>query len=201
MQIYEYRPKEIEELLAFRNSMFTPVTPAQWRAMDCTGIVAREVDQLVGFIPLQYRQQCLNARISVPVVYENAVGVAEGKRGQGIGTKMIDAGAAFIADRADLMLVVRGGERSQGYRFYRKSGHSDLMYAWCTILSPRSFGLSQMRPGSPRSGGSSGSSWSRNCLTSTNDSTASMAGDGSAVLGTGAGYWMDTSMFVLCGGL
>jgi GNAT superfamily N-acetyltransferase len=136
MQIYEYDPQEMDELLAFRNSIFTDVTPAQWQAMDCTGIVAREAGQLVGFIPLQYRQQRLNARISVPVVYENAVGVAKSKRGQGIGTKMMDAGADFVADRADLMLVIRGGERSQGYRFYRKSGHSDLMYACWYYLEP-----------------------------------------------------------------
>jgi GNAT superfamily N-acetyltransferase len=136
MRIYEYDPQEVDELLAFRNSIFTDVTPARWRAMDCTGIVAREAGQLVGFIPLQYRQQCLNARVSVPVVYENAVGVAESRRGQGIGTKMMDAGAAFISDRVDLMLVIRGGERSQGYRFYRKSGHSDLVYACWYYLEP-----------------------------------------------------------------
>jgi ribosomal protein S18 acetylase RimI-like enzyme len=136
MRIYEYNPDEMEELLAFRNAIFTPVTVPQWRAMDCTGIVAREAGELVGFIPLQYRKQSLNARVSVPVVYENAVGVAEGKRGQGIGTRMMDAGAEFIQDRADLMLVVRGGERTQGYRFYRKSGHSDLMYACQYYLEP-----------------------------------------------------------------
>ena len=136
MQIYEYHPQEMDQLLAFRNSIFTDLTPAQWQAMDCTGIVAREADELVGFIPLQYRQQCLSARVSVPVVYENAVGVADSKRGQGIGTKMMDAGAQFINDRADLMLVIRGGERSQGYRFYRKSGHSDLMYACWYSLDP-----------------------------------------------------------------
>lgn len=136
MRIYEYDVQEMDELLRFRNAIFTDVTPDQWKAMGCTGIVAREGNQLVGFIPLQYRQQRLNARVSVPVVYENAVGVAEEKRGRGIGTQMMDAGAEFISDRADLMLVIRGGERSQGYRFYRKSGHSDLMYACWYYLEP-----------------------------------------------------------------
>jgi hypothetical protein len=137
MRIYEYTAQEEAELLAFRNAIFNDVTPAQWQAMGCTGIVAREAGELVGFIPLQYRQQCLNARISVPVVYENAVGVAEGRRGRGIGTQMMDVGAQFISDRADLMLVIRGGERSQGYRFYRKSGHSDLTYACWYYLEPQ----------------------------------------------------------------
>jgi len=136
MRIYEYDPREADELLAFRNAIFTPVTRAQWQAMDCTGIVARDADQLVGFIPLQFRLQSLNAQVSVPVVYENAVGVMEGRRGEGIGSQMMDAGAVFIDDRADLMLVIRGGERSQGYRFYRKSGHSDLSYASWYHLEP-----------------------------------------------------------------
>jgi hypothetical protein len=83
----------------------------------------------VGFIPLQYREQRLNARVTVPVVYENAVGVAEGLRGRGIGTRMIDEAARFMADRVDALMVIRGGERSDGYRFYRKTGHGDLMYA------------------------------------------------------------------------
>jgi len=136
MRIYEYDAQEMDELLAFRNAIFNTVTPVQWQAMSCTGIVAREAGELVGFIPLQYRQQRLNARISVPVVYENAVGVAADRRGQGIGSKMMDVGAEFIRDRADLMLVIRGGERSQGYRFYRKSGHSDLTYACWYHLEP-----------------------------------------------------------------
>ena len=81
MRIYEYDAQEVDELLAFRNAIFTHVPLAQWQAMGCTGIVAREGEQLVGFIPLQYRQQRLNARISVPVGYENAGGVAPGLPG------------------------------------------------------------------------------------------------------------------------
>jgi GNAT superfamily N-acetyltransferase len=136
MRIYEYAPQEIGELLPFRNATFSPLSLEQWLAMDCTGIVAREGGALVGFIPLQYRQQCLNPQASIPVVYENAVGVAPERRGQGIGTQMMDAGARFMADRVDALFVIRGGERSQGYRFYRKSGHSDLVYACWYYLEP-----------------------------------------------------------------
>jgi hypothetical protein len=41
-----------------------------------------------------------------------------------------------MSDRVDAMMVVRGGERSDGYRFYRRSGHSDLMYACWYYLEP-----------------------------------------------------------------
>jgi GNAT superfamily N-acetyltransferase len=136
LRIYEYDEREIDELLPFRNTIFGQMSREHWFAMDNTGVVAREGDELAGFIPLQYRQQKLNARVTIPVVYENAVGVAEGRRGQGIGTAMIDEAARFMSDRVDALMVVRGGERSDGYRFYRKSGHSDLMYACWYTLEP-----------------------------------------------------------------
>lgn len=128
MRIYEHNPEELDEVLAFRNSIFGYMSKDHWHHMNCTAVVAREEDELVGFIPLQYREQCLNARVTIPVVYENAVGVAEGRRGQGIGTRMIDEAAQFMRDRVDALMVIRGGERSIGYRFYRRSGHSDLNY-------------------------------------------------------------------------
>jgi GNAT superfamily N-acetyltransferase len=129
VRVYEYVPEERDELLSFRNAIFGHVSHDQWEAMNCTGVVARERERLVGFIPLQYRQQCLNAQVAIPVVYENAVGVAEGLRGRGIGTEMINKAASFMSDRVDALMVIRGGERSDGYRFYRKTGHGDLMYA------------------------------------------------------------------------
>jgi GNAT superfamily N-acetyltransferase len=136
LRIYEYDEREIDELLSFRNTIFGRISRDHWFAMNNTGVVAREGGQLAGFIPLQYRQQMLNAEVSIPVVYENAVGVAEGRRGQGIGTAMIDEAARFMADRVDALMVIRGGERTDGYRFYRKSGHSDLMYGCWYTLDP-----------------------------------------------------------------
>jgi hypothetical protein len=41
---------------------------------------------------------------------------------------MIDTAARFIQDRADALFVYRGGERSPGYRFYRRTHHGDLYY-------------------------------------------------------------------------
>ena len=143
MRIYEYEPEEVDEVLTFRNAIFNYISREHWEAMNCTAVVAREGDRLVGFIPVQFREQCLDARVTIPVVYENAVGVAEGMRGRGIGTQMIEEVARFISDRVDAMMVIRGGERSDGYRFYRKTGHSDLMYARSYSLAPERRPLSK----------------------------------------------------------
>ena len=135
MDIYEHVPHEIDEVLSFRNEIFGYISPEHWRAMGCTAVVARDGGQLVGFIPLQFREQCLRPGVTIPVVYENAVGVAEDRRGQGLGTKMMDVAAGFISDRVDAMMVIRGSERSPGYRFYRKCGHGDVGYVRNYVLS------------------------------------------------------------------
>ena len=136
LRIYEYDPDEVDEVLAFRNTIFGHISRAQWEAMNCTAVVAREGERLVGFIPLQYREQCLRPGLTVPVVYENAVGVAEGRRGEGIGSRMIGVAAEFMRKRVDALFVIRGGERSEGYRFYRKTGHGDLSYMRFYDLPP-----------------------------------------------------------------
>jgi GNAT superfamily N-acetyltransferase len=136
IKIYEHIPQEIDELLPFRNQVFGHVSLDHWRAMGCTAVVARDDGQVAGFIPLQFREQCLRPGVTIPVVYENAVGVAEGRRGQGLGSQMMDVAAEFIRDRADAMMVIRSGERTPGYRFYRKTGHGDVAYARDYVLSP-----------------------------------------------------------------
>lgn len=128
LRIYEYDPGEVDEVLAFRNDIFGYIDRSRWEAMNCTAVVARQESRLMGFIPLQYRTQILRPGVHIPVVFENAVGVAEGARGQSIGSQMLDQAAQFMADRVDAMLVIRGGERSTGYRFYRKAGHGDVSY-------------------------------------------------------------------------
>ena len=129
LDIHELRQDELSDGLRFRSQIFGQVDEAHWRAMNCTGVVALSRNEFVGFIPLQYRQQLLNSEVHIPVVYENAVGVAQDLRGRGIGTKMMAEGGRLVADRAAAMMVIRGGERSDGYRFYRKTGHGDLAYA------------------------------------------------------------------------
>lgn len=132
LTIRELRPAEIDRMLAFRNSIFGTITRAQWDAMGCTAVVAvasqGRKEEFWGAIPLQYRSFRLNGRVSIPVVFENAVGVAEKARDKGIGTRMLQEAAKFLHDRVDALFVYRGGERSIGYRFYRKTHHGDLYY-------------------------------------------------------------------------
>ncbi len=84
--------------------------------------------EVVGAIPLDQRDFLLAPHVSVLVAFENCVGVKEEYRSRGIGGAIIEAAREFMADRCDLLMVYRGGERSTGYRFYHKSGHRDLLY-------------------------------------------------------------------------
>jgi len=138
MDLYEHVPDEIDEVLSLRNQIFGHISLDHWQAMGCTAVVARDAGHVVGFIPLQFREQCLRPGVTIPVVYENAVGVAEARRGQGLGTQMMDVAAGFISDRVDAMMVIRSGERSPGYRFYRKTGHGDVSYMRNYVLSSES---------------------------------------------------------------
>ena len=126
--VREIRPSEIDAVLEFRNSVFTPITRPKWDAMGCTAIVARAGRRVIGAIPLQFRQMVLAKGVVAPVVCENAVGVAEEARSQGVGGRMIACAAEALADRADALFVHRVNERSAGYRFYRKTDHGDLLY-------------------------------------------------------------------------
>ena len=137
MEIYELREDELGEALGFRNAIFTPVDEGHWRAMRCTAFVAREDGRMVGFIPFQFRDQVIRPGVSVPVAYENAVGVADGLRGRGIGTQIIERAALELAGRVHALMVIRGGERSDGYRFYRKTGHGDVLHGVWYSREPR----------------------------------------------------------------
>ncbi len=129
VEIRELKPEETEEGLRFRNTNFNDIPREHWDAMNCTAVIARENDRIVGLIPLQYRRQLLRPGVEIPVVYENAVGVAEEVRSRGIGTEMLDVAGRFMKDRVDALFVIRSGERTNGYRFYRKTVHGDICYA------------------------------------------------------------------------
>lgn len=88
----------------------------------------------VGAIPLSIREFQVAPDTFVQAAFENAVGTREDLRGRGIGTAMINAAKAFLADRCDEMMVYRGAERSDGYRFYVKTGHRDLLYLRSMVL-------------------------------------------------------------------
>ena len=126
----EYRAGDTADALEVRNPIFGHLNEEDWDRYypQNTAALAYLDDEPVGAIPLDQRDFLLAPEASVPVAFEHAVGVKEEYRSRGIGTAMIEAAREFLVDRCDLLLVYRGSERSDGYRFYVKSGHRDLSY-------------------------------------------------------------------------
>ncbi len=126
----EYRRGDTADVLEVRNPIFGPLSEEQWDRYcpRMTAGMAYLDGEVVGAIPLDQRDFLLAPQVSVPVAFEHAVGVNEEYRSRGIGSAIIEAAREFMADRCDLLMVYRGGERSAGYRFYHKSGHRDLLY-------------------------------------------------------------------------
>ena len=135
----EYRSEDIEDLLRIRNAIFPPLTVEQWRATEpeMTGSLAYLGDEVVGAIPLEQRDFQVAPGTVIRTAFENAVGTREDMRSRGVGSAMITAAREFLADRCDMLMVYRGGERTNGYNFYVKSGHRDLIYLRTATWQPR----------------------------------------------------------------
>lgn len=129
LRVVEYQPELAEDALKIRNAIFPPLTLEQWlQTTTMTGSLAYLGDEVVGCIPMDQRDFLAAPDKPIRVIFENAVGTREDMRSRGIGTAMIDAAREFLSDRIDVMMVYRGAERSDGYRFYVKSGHYDMIY-------------------------------------------------------------------------
>jgi GNAT superfamily N-acetyltransferase len=131
----EASPEDVQDILQIRNAIFPPLTVEQWFAdpsMTCS--IAYLNGEPVGAIPLSQREFRLAPGCCIRTAFENAVGTREDMRSKGIGTAVIQAAREFLAGRCDELMVYRGGERSEGYRFYVKSGHCDLLYLRLAVL-------------------------------------------------------------------
>lgn len=121
---------EIDQVLAFRNRIFSPITRAAWeREQPITAAVALEGEDVAGAIPLALRSLRIGPGRELSTAFENAVGTEARRRGQGVGKGMIGACCEFMKGRVDALCLYRGDERSEGYRFYAKTEHVDLAYA------------------------------------------------------------------------
>ena len=122
-------PEEIEEMLSIRNAIFPPISAEDWlRYPANTASMAFIDDIVIGAIPLDQRPFQVAPGKIIETAFEHAVGTRGDFRSRGIGSAMIDAARDFLADRAEALMVYRGGERTAGYRFYERSGHRDLIY-------------------------------------------------------------------------
>lgn len=144
----EMSPRELSETLAVRNTIFPAITEDDWHGYrEQTASIALRDGAIVGAIPLSFRRFLIRPGQAITTTFENAVGVKEELRGQGVGTKIIDAAAEFLADRCDALMVYRSAERSAAYRFYRKTGHEDLHYIQSYALAEPKRGKSLVTVG------------------------------------------------------
>ncbi|MEN6302320.1 MAG: GNAT family N-acetyltransferase, partial [Armatimonadia bacterium] len=134
----EAAPADVSDILTVRNAIFPPLSEEQWHrtepAMTCS--LAYMDGEPVGAIPLDQRDFQVAPGAVVTTAFENAVGTREDMRSKGIGAAMICAAKDFLADRCDMLMVYRGGERTNGYNFYVKSGHRDLIYLRTALWQP-----------------------------------------------------------------
>ncbi len=122
-------PDEIEAMLSIRNAIFPPISAEDWRRYPSDTASMAFLDGIpIGAIPLDQRRFQIAPGVVIDTAFEHAVGTRADFRSRGVGTAMIEAAAEFLRERAEALMVYRGGERSAGYRFYEKSGHRDLVY-------------------------------------------------------------------------
>ncbi len=127
----EYRPEDAASFLRLHDSVFPPMSAGFWHEFsqrDVTAAVAVEGGEVVGSVPFQFRLLRLRPGAAVRVAWEWSVCVRDDLRGTGIGSRLMETAKGFLRGRAAAMAVYRNDEFSPPYRFYRRSGHHDLLY-------------------------------------------------------------------------
>lgn len=122
--------------VVFARAHMTAEGTASWVAEDFTAPVAIAEGEIAGAIPLKRRVYRVAPDAEVVAWVEHRVGVAEPLRGQGLGSGMQACAQEFLQGRGDVLLVYRGHERSDGYRFYDANGLHDVTYFRTVTLDP-----------------------------------------------------------------
>jgi len=128
----EYRPEDADSFLRLHDSAFPPITSEYWAAWsrgDVTAAVAIMDGEVVGTVPFVFRDFRLRPDAAVRVAWEYSVVVRKDLRDKGVGSRVMDAAKRFLHGRCAAVAVYRGDERSDGYRYYHRNGHQDLLYA------------------------------------------------------------------------
>lgn len=140
----EYRPEDAASFLCLRNSVFPELSTEFWHSWSqsaVTASVAIAEGQVIGTVPFHFRNFQVRPDAVVPVAWEFSVCVREGLRSSGIGSRLLDTAKEFLRGRCVAMAVYRGDERSDGYRYYSRNGHHDLLYVrpWVRTGRPLTF--------------------------------------------------------------
>ncbi|MGH2944848.1 MAG: GNAT family N-acetyltransferase [Solirubrobacteraceae bacterium] len=128
VEVRELAPEDSERALRLRNAIFPSIDREHW-AQNQTAAVAYLGHTPVGVIPFAIREFSIAPEVSIQVAMANSVGVADGHRGAGIGSRMMEAAREFLRRWADATFVYTATEAGgPQYRFYRRCGYHDLLY-------------------------------------------------------------------------
>jgi predicted N-acetyltransferase YhbS len=144
----EYRPEDADSFLHLHDSAFPSITSEYWAAWsrgDVTAAVAIMDGEVVGTVPFVFRDFRLRADTVARIAWEYSVVVREDLRDKGVGSRAMDAAKRFLRGRCAAMAVYRGDERSNGYRYYHRNGHQDLLYARVWTRGGLTEGMSSAR--------------------------------------------------------
>lgn len=119
---------DVEEVLKFvSQGTATPWPLKAWLGCEMGGVVARhQRGEVIGVLPLCPRTFCVLG-LEKRILFCSAVKVSEDRRGEGIGSRMIDlASEAFCGDGASLA-VVRSDPESPASRWYLANGFRPIV--------------------------------------------------------------------------
>ncbi len=137
----EYCPEDAEGARTMLNKVFPAAELSRelWHqrtAGDFTAPVALDGDKIIGVIPHRKVNLQVASGAAVNAWVQHRVGTDETYRGQGVGNGMQDCVKAILKNRADVLMVYRGAERSGPYKFYDKNGLHDVTYPKTYRLAP-----------------------------------------------------------------
>jgi GNAT superfamily N-acetyltransferase len=147
IEVRECREADSIRALDLRNKVFPPIDVHHWKQSQ-TAAVAYLADRLVGVIPFEIREFEIAPDLRINAAFANSVAVADGFRGRGIGSQMMEAAFRFLPGWARATFVYTDHEREgPQYRFYRRCGYQDLLY-------PRRMHRTTVHSGERRAGSS-----------------------------------------------
>lgn len=132
----EATSEDLSAMLELRNQIFPPVTESQFRSVPgLTAVVACAKGRVVGALPLAIREFQVAPGETSRVAFLHAVGTHPEWRGRGVGKRMVACAKEVLRDRVEALFVYRtGGERTDGYAFYQKSGFHELHFATTYLM-------------------------------------------------------------------